>query len=118
MTSTGGTGVAIAELVFYTPALFIGLWLAIRHGFWRSSGVSTHLHDIRGRNPSPCPKLVQDSRYTSGASIGIPFSSPFTFTFLPFKAKNSLSGMHTYTKEGVQLRALRTLKSLQKKNPM
>ena len=42
MASTGRTGVAIAELVFYTPALFIGLWLAVQHGIRRSSGVSTN----------------------------------------------------------------------------
>lgn len=32
------SGISIAEIIVYTPALFIALWLSIRHGFRRSSG--------------------------------------------------------------------------------
>lgn len=35
---TEKSDIAIAEIVYYTPALGIAIWLSIRHGFRRSSG--------------------------------------------------------------------------------
>lgn len=38
MALTEQSGISVAEIIIYTPALSIALWLSIRHGFKRSSG--------------------------------------------------------------------------------
>lgn len=38
MALTEQNNISIAEICIYTPALFIGIWLAIRHGFGRNAG--------------------------------------------------------------------------------
>ncbi|KAI1805658.1 hypothetical protein F4811DRAFT_514705 [Daldinia bambusicola] len=38
MALTEQNDISIAEIVVYTPALFVAIWLCIRHGFGRGSG--------------------------------------------------------------------------------
>ncbi|OTB08400.1 hypothetical protein M426DRAFT_7716 [Hypoxylon sp. CI-4A] len=38
MALTERNNIAIAQIVIFTPSLFIAIWLAIRHGFGRNSG--------------------------------------------------------------------------------
>ncbi|KAI1464975.1 uncharacterized protein F4812DRAFT_441184 [Daldinia caldariorum] len=38
MALTEQNDISIAEIAIYTPALFVAIWLCIRHGFGRSSG--------------------------------------------------------------------------------
>ncbi|KAH9906470.1 hypothetical protein F4778DRAFT_726208 [Xylariomycetidae sp. FL2044] len=38
MALTEQNNISIAEIVIYTPALLIGIWLSVRHGFGRNAG--------------------------------------------------------------------------------
>ncbi|KAF8852290.1 hypothetical protein BDZ45DRAFT_678465 [Acephala macrosclerotiorum] len=80
MTLSYRNGVSIAELIVYIPALFVGIWLAVKHGFRRNSGWLYLIIFCLARIIGPCMQLATISSpksvslYTGSAilnSIGV-----------------------------------------------
>src|SRR5882757_617688 len=62
MTIDYRSGVSIGELCVYIPALFVGIYLAIRHGFGRNSGWLYLILFCLARNIGPAMQLATISR--------------------------------------------------------
>lgn len=65
MTLSYRNGVSIAELVVYIPALFVAIWLAVKHGFRRNSGWLYLILFSLARIIGPCMQLATISNPTS-----------------------------------------------------
>ncbi|CZR57326.1 uncharacterized protein PAC_07215 [Phialocephala subalpina] len=80
MTLSYRNGVSIAELIVYIPGLFVGIWLAVKHGFRRNSGWLYLIIFCLARIIGPCMQLATISKpnsvslYTGSAilnSVGV-----------------------------------------------